>query len=78
MSEVYLLVASDSYYPSHDNTLVVFDREEPARHICEEIEAARRWDAEDGDWETVVQRYPWLPERKYDRYTVEEKRLIGR
>jgi hypothetical protein len=74
---VFLLVGSDSYYPSHDNTLIAFRRKRVADQILQEIENAKHWDASEGDWERVVERYPWLPEHKFDRYTVEEHRLIG-
>jgi len=77
MSEVYLLLGSDSYYPSHDNTLAVFERQEAAEHILDEIQQAKHWDAEDSDWATVVERYPWLSDLKFDYYSVEEYEVIG-
>jgi len=75
---VYLLLGSDSYYPTHDNTLAVFERRETAEHILEEIKEAKQWDAPQDDWETVVARYPWLPDLKFDRYTIEEFDVVGR
>ena len=74
---VYLLLGSDSYYPGHDNTLAVFERQEPAEQILGEIEQAKHWDAPEGEWETVVERYPWLPDMKFDYYSVEEYETIG-
>lgn len=77
MSEtVYLLLGSDGYYPVHDNTLAVFRDEADAEDALDDITHARDWDTPDSKWERVVDGYEWLPEWKFDRYTVEAYEVI--
>lgn len=70
---VHLLLASNPYYPNHDNTMAVLSDKTRAEEICEKLNGIRGTPDSKKQYKELADEYESLPERHLpcDRYTVE-------
>lgn len=66
---VHLLLGSNQYYPTHDNTLRVFADKQRAEAICEELNDVGGPDFRD-QYEALRDEYGWLPKYHREFYNV--------
>jgi hypothetical protein len=69
-NKVHLLIGFETYYPSPDNTLRVFNDREAAEEVLKDLETLSGNPKYKKRYSELLEKYPWLPEYSSEHYDV--------